>query len=109
MIGIVAGLKRLICLMNSMEDKKMNIGCFDMYYEEFENVKDGQYVIFAECADGQLLIGEVDRCGFDDLDYAIAIRDAHSFEYGVEVSVYLVKKGMDEYGVVTNELIKCVG
>jgi hypothetical protein len=92
-----------------MEDKKMNIGCFDMYYEEFENVKDGQYVIFAECADGQLLIGEVDRCGFDDLDYAIAIRDAHSFEYGVEVSVYLVKKGMDEYGVVTNELIKCVG
>ena len=95
--------------MNSMEDKKMNIGCFDMYYEEFENVKDGQYVIFAECADGQLLIGEVDRCGFDDLDYAIAIRDAHSFEYGVEVCVYLVKKGLDEYGVVTNELIKCVG
>ena len=34
--------------MNSMEDKKMNIGCFDMYYEEFKNVKDGQYVIFAE-------------------------------------------------------------
>ena len=94
---------------SDMEDTKMNIGYFDMYYEEFENVKDGQYVIFAECADGQLLIGEVDRCGFDDLDYAIAIRDAHSFEYGVEVSVYLVKKGMDEYGVVTNELIKCVG
>ena len=92
-----------------MEDMKMNIGRFDMYYEEFENVKDGQYVIFAECADGQLLIGEVDRCGFDNLDYAIAIRDAHSFEYGVEVSVYLVKKEMDEYGVVTNELIKCVG
>ena len=94
---------------SDMEDTKMNIGRFDMYYEEFENVKDGQYVIFAECADGQLLIGEVDRCGFDDLDYAIAIRDAHSFEYGVEVSVYLVKKEMDEYGVVTNELIKCIG
>ena len=51
----------------------MNIGRFDMYYEEFENVKDGQYVIFAECADGQLLIGEVDRCGFDDLDYLSSV------------------------------------
>ena len=80
----------------------------EIYCKDLDNVKDGQYVIFAECADGQLLIGEVDRCGFDDLDYAIAIRDAHSFEYGVEVSVYLVKKGMDEYGVATNELIKCV-
>ena len=95
--------------MNSMEDMKINIDRFDMYYEEFENVKDGQYVIFADCANGQLLIGEVDRCGFDDLDYAIAIRDVHSSEYGVEVSVYLVKKGMDEYGFVTNELIECVG
>ena len=45
--------------MNSMEDKKMNIGRFDMYYEEFENVKDGQYVIFADCANGQLLLAKL--------------------------------------------------
>lgn len=70
-------------------------------------VSDGQYVVIADCKDGQVMIGKDGKFGFDDLDYAVAIRDEHCFE-GVEVSVCLVQKGMDEYGVVINEVIKCV-
>lgn len=71
-------------------------------------VSDGQYVVIADCKDRQVMICKDGKFGFDDLDYAVAIRDEHCFE-GVDVSVCLVQKGMDEYGVVANELIKCVG
>ena len=74
----------------------------------FENVNNGQFVILADCIDGQVLISEDDKFGFDDLDHAVFIRDEHRFDNSVDVSVYLVQKCMDEYGVVTNELIKCV-
>ena len=79
------------------------------YYtsSNLDSVLDGQYVVIADCADGGVLIGKDGKFGFDDLDYAIFIRDEHSFDDSVEVSVYLVQKGLDEYGVVTNELIKC--
>ena len=80
----------------------------EIYSEELEKVKDGQYVILADCVDGGVLIGKDGKFGFDDLDYAIFIRDEHSFDDSIEVSVYLVQKGIDEYGVVRNELIKCV-
>jgi hypothetical protein len=81
---------------------------FEIYCKELENVKDGQYVILADCGDGGVLIGKDGKYGFDDLDHAVFIRDEHRFDNSVEVSVYLVQKCMDEYGVVTNELIKCV-
>ena len=75
----------------------------------FENVNNGQFVILADCIDGQVLISEDDKFGFDDLDHAVAIRDEHRFsDVDVEVDVYLVQKSMDENGVVKNELIKCV-
>ena len=73
----------------------------------FENVNNGQFVILADCIDGQVLISEDDKFGFDDLDHAVAIRDEHRFG-GVEVDVYFVQKGIDEYGAVRNELIKCI-
>lgn len=81
---------------------------FEIYCKELENVKDGQYVILADCGDGGVLIGKDGKYGFDDLDHAVFIRDEHRFDNSVEVSVYLVQKCMDEYGVVTNELIKYV-
>lgn len=71
-------------------------------------VSDGQYVVIAGCPCRQVLVCKDGKFGFDDLDYAVAIRDEHCFD-GIEVSVCLVQKGMDEYGVVANELIKCVG
>ena len=73
----------------------------------FENVNNGQFVILADCIDGQVLISEDDKFGFDDLDHAVFIRDEHRFG-GVEVDVYFVQKGIDEYGAVRNELIKCI-
>lgn len=80
---------------------------FEIYCKDLDNVKDGQYVILADCKDGGVLIGKDGKYGFDDLDYAVFIRDEHRFDNSVDVSVYLVQKGLDEYGVVTNELIKC--
>lgn len=80
---------------------------FEIYCKDLDNVKDGQYVILADCKDGGVLIGKDGKYGFDDLDHAVFIRDEHRFDNSVDVSVYLVQKGLDEYGVVTNELIKC--
>ena len=80
---------------------------FAIYCKDLDNVKDGQYVILADCKDGGVLIGKDGKYGFDDLDHAVFIRDEHRFDNSVDVSVYLVQKGLDEYGVVTNELIKC--
>ena len=65
-----------------------------------DSVLDSQYVIVADCEDGKF--------GFDDLDYAVAIRNEHCFGNDVAVSVYLVQKGMNEYGVAINRLIECV-
>ena len=80
---------------------------FEIYCKDLDNVKDGQYVILADCKDGGVLIGKDGKYGFDDLDHAVFIRDEHRFDNSVDVSVYLVQKGLDEYGVVTSELIKC--
>ncbi|MBQ1998729.1 MAG: hypothetical protein II220_04510 [Spirochaetales bacterium] len=73
----------------------------------FESVNNGQFVILADCADGQVIIGKDGKFGFDDFNHAVFIRDEHRFS-SVEVDVYLVQKSMDENGVIKNELIKCV-
>ena len=93
----------LICVENPYYVSSVDMKEIDL----FENVNNGQFVILADCIDGQVLISEDDKFGFDDLDHAVFIRDEHRFG-GVEVDVYFVQKGIDEYGAVRNELIKCI-
>lgn len=78
------------------------------FYASSGLVKDGQYVILAGCIDTQVMIGKDDKLGFDDLDYAVAIGKEHLIEDFGEISVYLVQRCVDSYGVIFDKLIKCV-
>lgn len=57
----------------------------------FEIVNDGQYVVIANCSDGQVIISKDGNYGFNSIEEAVAIRDEHRFDNSVEVSVYLVQ------------------
>ena len=54
------------------------------------------------------LVGKDDEFVFDNLDYAIVVRDEYCRDNGVKASVCLVQEGMDENGVVINDVVKCV-
>lgn len=78
------------------------------YYINPDNVDDEQYVVFADYGDRYELVGKDDEFVFDNLDYAIVVRDEYCRDNGVKASVCLVQEGMDENGVVVNDVVKCV-
>lgn len=50
-----------------------------MVVDLFESVNNGQFVILADCADGQVIISKDGKFGFDDFNHAVFIRDEHRF------------------------------
>lgn len=78
------------------------------YYINPDNVDGEQYVVFADYGDRYELVGKDDEFVFDNLDYAIVVRDEYCRDNGVKASVCLVQEGMDENGVVVNDVVKCV-
>lgn len=80
-------------------------------------VGDGQYVILINGEGRCDLLGGKGRVAYDDLDTAIEAKEASCREIAnligeiaiaqLEIGIYLVQKGMDEYGVITNELVEC--
>ena len=73
-----------------------------------DNAVDGQFVVIADCSDGQVIICKDGRISFE-LEDAVDIRDDHRElckSSGIEVNVYMVQHGMDDYGQIINELIK---
>ena len=78
------------------------------YHINPDNVDDEQYVVFADYGDRYELVGKDDEFVFDNLDYAIVVRDEYCRDNGVKASVCLVQEGMDENGVVVNDVVECV-
>lgn len=78
------------------------------YYINPDNVDDEQYVVFADYGDRYELVGKDDEFVFDNLDYAIVVRDEYCRDNSVKASVCLVQEGMDENGVVVKDVVKCV-
>lgn len=77
-------------------------------------VGDGQYVILINSEGRYNLLGGQGIIAYNDLDTAIEAREAFGRETGeiaiaqLKIGVYLVQKSMNEYGVITNELVECV-
>lgn len=70
---------------------------------EFE---DGNYIVIAHTADGDIIIGKDGKNYYDDFETALAVKRDHD-NMGAEVVVYIVQKTMNEYGVVSDEFIRC--
>lgn len=77
-------------------------------------VGDGQYVILINSEGRYDLLGGQGIIAYNDLDTAIEARKAFSRETGevaiaqLKIGIYLVQKSMNEYGVITNELVEYV-
>ena len=81
-------------------------------------VSDGQYVILIKGEDVYNLVGDKGVIAYDDLDTVIEAKEAFCQKIAdllgeitvaeLKIGIYLVQKGMDEYGVVINDVVKCV-
>lgn len=79
-------------------------------------VSDGQYVILINNENGYDLLGGKGTIAYDDLDTAIEAKEAFCQKIAnllgeitvaeLEIGIYLVQKGVDEYGVVINDVVK---
>lgn len=81
-------------------------------------VGNGQYVILISNENGYDLLGGIGIIAYDDLDTAIEVKEVFCQKIAtmlgeitvaeLGIGIYLVQKGVDEYGFAVTDVVECV-
>lgn len=72
-------------------------------FEQLVSTNDGKYVVIT---DFDVILGKEGKYCFEEIEEAIEVRNDH-IDLADKINVFLIQNGLDEYGVIQTELIKC--
>lgn len=72
-------------------------------FEQLVSTNDGKYVVITDFG---VIISKQGKYCFDDIEEAIEVKNNH-IDLADDIDVMLIQNGLDEYGVIQTELIKC--